>query len=181
MSFLDISYLLLCGLIIAEWALLRELVHEVAEIRRRLPRPEDEDPLSQKLGERIPRFSAELFGTRTKLTDADLLGKTTVLLFVEPEHAVSSAGASRLTGILHLLWHQFESSICVVCSGPENACARFAQHFGMEGPNNSLRVVLDEEQKLARLFSVAEFPAAFVVSEDGSISKHGTLQLSAAA
>jgi len=174
-SMLQVSYFLLCALIVAQWALLHELVREVAEIRRKVGRSGvEEQALSKTLGERVPSFSAPVLGSCDTLTDRNLLGKRTSLLFVDPVDATSDSGSRHLTSILHLLWHQFEKSLCVVCRGPRAVCERFCSYYGMNHEDGAVRVLLDEHGTLSQLLHVTSLPAAVVVSEDGSVSKFGT-------
>ncbi len=175
---LEISYFVLCAVIVVEWTVLHDLAHKVADIRRKRA---EENPEAEKLGERFPRFTAAVLGSSDTVSDRDLLGRTTCLVFVDPATSVVEPTVGLVASIIHRLWHQYDRAICIVCNGTTADCARFGAVFGLDRSDVTAKVLLDQLGTLTRLLAVRSFPSAIVVSEDGHVAKFGSMTLGEAA
>jgi hypothetical protein len=174
---LEISFVALCGVLAVEWLALQGIVRELASLRR-LAEAEIKASPAHRLGKRIPPFRAVLLDSASPISDEDLAGRTTPLLFVEPSRESTTPRPDTTGAVFHTLWHQFEDALHVVCCCSEDEARSFRDHFSLIGGRSArLNIIVDETRALAKLFSVESFPSAAVISADGTLSKVGEVQM----
>lgn len=173
--YLAISLVALWGIVIVESAALQALCRNTLSLRRLLEPPAASGQPRDALGTTVTGFSARLLDSQDVITAADLRGQTTLLLFVAAMD-MSAAASQLFSSVLRTFWPKYRESFYVVCRGAPEACAQLRDHYGLARSNErGIRVLLDEEGALARLFSVGAGATAVVVDETGNVAKVGGL------
>lgn len=168
-----ISCLCLSSLLLLEWLALRTLMHETLLLRHLYePTPAPEDALRSV---RVRPFRAPLMDCSDVLTDADLLGRVTTLLFVRPDKLF--AQSKEVFGpVLLSVWQKRKGRIYVVCSGLIGDCQLLRDKYQLGRMHNSaIDVVLDEDGEIRKRLSVTPVLAAVVVDANRKILKVGGL------
>lgn len=161
----------LSGLLLLEWIALRTLVQETL-ILKHLYEPAAE-PEEAVLGTRAKRFRATLLDSSDVVSEKDLLGQMTTLLFVQPNRILSHAD-SMFSSLLQSIWHGRRGPVYVVCSGSREDCTllRDTHHLG-KVDNSGIDVLLDDGAALRRAFAITAALRAVVIDEKGRIAKVG--------
>jgi hypothetical protein len=172
-----LSYVLLCVLMVLQALALREALRRAARLSRL--HSESEDSNKQETsgnsdwhvpsGTRVPEFSAPLLGTDGILTRADLEGRETILLFVSPTDAFSSARHQiyhQLTHAFHSMWETVEGEVYLVCKGSREECERLID-------GSPARSILDEDGRLFNSFLIDKTPRAVHLDEEARVTRFG--------
>lgn len=170
-----ISYVLLCGMILLESLVLREAVRRLAWLSRFFDnfRPDSgHRRLRLPGGSHAPHFVARSLDGNRFLTASDLQGHETILMFVSPTDALSSALSSsykQLAPAVHAMWHIVEGQLYVICIGEKEACYEFTQRAAIP----EQLVLLDETGEIARAFLIDGTPRALRFDEEGRLLSYG--------
>jgi hypothetical protein len=162
------SCVCLSGLLLLEWIALRTLLHETLLLRHLYEPPAS--PEDALLTVRVQPFRAALMDC---LTEADLLGRVTTLLFVRPDRLFAQS-KEVLAPLLHSLWTKRQGPLYVICSGSLEDCEVLRDRYRLgRKHDSSVDIVHDETGALRTTFSVTPAIAAVVIGEDGTLSKVG--------
>lgn len=167
------SCVCLSGLLLLEWLALRTLMQETLSLKHLYePAAGPEDAV---LSVRVRPFRASLMDCSDVLTDADLLGRVTTLLFVQPDKLFKQS--KEVFGPLLLsVWQKRRGPLYVVCSGSLTNCQLIRDKYQLGRMHNSaIDVVLDERGALRTTFSVSPVLTAVVVDENRKILKLGAV------
>jgi hypothetical protein len=121
---------------------------------------------------RVPQFTANILGTAMTVTDMDLRGRETILLFVKPSDGERDI---QLRTTVHAFVHKVGGNgVYVVCTGTTEACHTIAgdltsHHRGEPSPC----VLVDADGELADLFRVSRTPIAVGLDGEGRVGKIG--------
>lgn len=114
-------------------------------------------------GREVPEFSVvDLAGM--PITNANLVGRTTALLFVSPSCHSCKTTLAELDG----LQHKTGGNVIVICRARRDDCARLQEEYGLGVPT-----VVDEDDGISRLLGVTANPMAVLVDAQGRIQSYG--------
>jgi hypothetical protein len=176
LTFQTVSCVCLGSLLLLEWIVLRTLTHETILLKH-LYEPSDTSvgPEDAVLGLLLQPFRARVLDSSYTLTEQDLLGQVTTLLFVQTESA--SQPRSMLTPLLHSLWHKRQGPLYVVCSGTLEHCQRLRDEYRLGKAHHSvIEVIFDEGGALRTTLVVTSELSAVVIGEDARVRKVGGVE-----
>lgn len=158
-------------LLLLECIALRTVMREALLLRHVYePAPGREAAL---LSVRVKPFRATLMDCSDVLTDADLLGRVTTLLFVQPSELFAQS-KEVLAALLHSLWTKRQGPLYVVCSGSLADCQLLRDKYRLgRKHSSSVDVILDQAGALRTSFSVTAVLMAVVIDENRRILKVG--------
>ena len=170
----DVSYALLSAVIVVESVVLRQVLGETARLKRLYTRPaRPMGDLGIPSGMPAPEFSASLLNRGSILSNGDLKGNASILVFVRP-HEASLPGYEQLSTAMHALWHKVSGHLYVVCAGTEEDCGQFASGQRFHGcKEGELLMLLDKDASIARSFAIESTPMAVELDEDVLVSRYG--------
>lgn len=169
-----LSYGLLCAVLVLQSLLLHAALRRAARLSRLYAKEEERQkqqalrlPWQIPAGTRLPEFAAPLLGTDRILTQADLKGRETILLFVSPADAASTAHHKNYHHIgpaFGSMLDTVEGEVYIVCKGSRQDCQRFV---------NGRRAIWDVEGHLSRSFSITVTPRAVHLDEETIVTRYG--------
>lgn len=171
------SYVLLSVLVVLEALALRAVLRRAAglsrlysEAKARQKREASaESGWAVRRGTRVPEFSAPLLGTDSFVTRSDLEGRETILLFVSPSDASSSAGHRiyhESTHAFRTMWKTVDGEVYLVCKGNREDCERLTD-------GTRARRILDEDGRLFDSFLIDKTPRAVQLDEEARVTRFG--------
>jgi hypothetical protein len=171
------SYVLLCVLVVLQALALREALRRAARLSKLYSEAEDRQKQEVSAysewavpaGTRVPEFSAPLLGTDGIVTRSDLEGRETILLFVSPADAFSSARHRiyhEMTYAFRSMWETVEGEVYLVCKGSREECERLTA-------GSPARSILDEEGRLFDSFLIDRTPRAVQLDEEARVTRFG--------
>lgn len=171
-----LSYALLCGLVVIEAVLLREVLRRTVLFKRLHSdfNRSSESEKSKRLpaGSPAPDFTAPLLWTNGSLSARQLIGHPSILMFVSPEG--NSVGYKNLEAVIHVKWHETNGHIYLVCSGGEEGCRQLAREHSVKGHAvDTIPVIIDEGGRIAQSFLIDSTPQAVSLDEEGRIDRYG--------
>lgn len=176
-DFFEMSYVLLCGIILLESLVLREALRETVRFKRVYARSiQLAGWHGLAAGTRSPRFSAVALGCDKKLRSSDLKGHSTVLFFISPQGA-SSPLYDNLAIVLHGQLHKRKGHVYVVCMGNEDLCKRFATRRLNGFPEK--KILVDEDGFIGRAFRITDTPQAVELDSAARVERYGYPDVSA--
>lgn len=172
-----LSYILLCALLVLQALALNKALRRAARLSRLFSESENRhkrevsrnSPWRVSPGMRVPEFSAPLLGTDRILTRSDLEGRETILLFVSPEDAFSSARHQtyhQLSPAFSSMWETVEGEVYLVCKGSPEECLRLSD-------GSPARTILDEDGELFDSFFIDKTPRAVQLDEEARVTRYG--------
>lgn len=168
-----LSYGCLAALLIFEAWVLHGALRRAATLSRLYSAEEERQKQWASLqwhiprGTRLPEFTAPLLGTQSIVTQADLEGRETILLFVSPADAASTDHHKHYHHIgpaLGSMSKSVEGEVYLVCKGRQQDCERFV---------NGQKAIWDADGVLSRRFSINLTPRAVHLDEDGKVTRYG--------
>ena len=171
------SYVLLCALVVLQALALRETLRRAARLNELYSEAEARKKREASkrsewvvpTGTRVPEFSAPFLGTDGIITRADLEGRETILFFVSPADAFSSARHHFYHETAHAfqsMWDTVDGELYVVCKGSREECERLTE-------GNRARSILDEEGRLFDSFFIDKTPRAVLLDEQARVIRFG--------
>lgn len=171
------SYALLCTLMVLQALALLEVLRRAARLSRLYSESENRhkrevssnSPWRVPHGMRVPEFSALLLGTDRIMTRSSLEGRETILLFVSPADAVSSARHQiyhQLVPAFRSMWATMEGEVYLVCKGSLEECQRLVD-------GSPARTILDEDGRLFNSFRIDKTPRAVRLDEEARVTRYG--------
>ncbi|PWT88613.1 MAG: hypothetical protein C5B54_10370 [Acidobacteria bacterium] len=171
-----VSYGLLCGLFVMQGLLLHEALRRAAKLSRLYSEAEERKkrealanpPWYLPAGIRLPEFASPVLGTDRILTQADLLGRETILLFVSPADAASVARHRTYHQIgpaFGSMWEAVEGEVYLVCKENRQDCQRFV--------GSVTKAIWDEDGLLFNSFFIDKTPRAVRLDEEGTVIRYG--------
>jgi hypothetical protein len=171
------SYVLLCVLVVLQALALRETLRRAAKLSKLYPESEERQKEEASAGSewvvpagtRVPEFSAPLLGGDGIVTRADLEGRETILFFVSPADAASSARHRfyhEASKAFRSMWETVEGELYVVCKGSREECERLTA-------GSPARSILDEEGRLFDRFLIDRTPRAVQLDEKVRVTRFG--------
>lgn len=171
------SYVLLTLLVVLQALALREALRRAARLSRLYPQSEDSQKREASAGSGwvvqsgtpVPEFSAPLLGMDGIVTRADLEGRETILLFVSPADAFSSARHHiyhEMTHAFHKMWDRVEGEVYLVCKGSREDCERLTA-------DTRAKKILDVDGRLFDSFGIDRTPRAVQLDEEARVSRFG--------
>ena len=185
MSGFEISYAILCTLLVCESLSIHRIFrgtvraqreysrrrHEAAEMRIQQIRGN-----GPRIGSKIPGFSALILGSRERATDADLLGQSTAFLFFNelPEKLIPLL-RSWLDSSVPKMRETVDGAVFVVFCGRCGAGMKDVIHDAEgEWCTDRVKRIIDEDYRFADAFDVRVFPAIVLANAQGEIVESGT-------
>jgi hypothetical protein len=171
-----ISFVLLCGLVFIQAMVLQGIVRETASLKRRFDPSRDiaEDEQTKMLSERMPapEFSAPLLQTGEFLSNNDLKGHPSILVFVSP--VATSPAYKTLSAAVHAWYHDTDGHIYLVCTGSRHGCQQLASDACAGLPEgHSVSVILDEDARITRGYGIEHTPQAVKLDEMAQLVRYG--------
>ena len=171
-----LSYALLWGLIVLEAVVLREVLRKTLWFKRLYAdfsrRSEPEKLNWLPTGTLAPDFMAPLLWTGELLSTSHLGGNSSILLFVSPE--APSSLYEKLSLAIHVMWHNTDGHLYLVCNGSEEACQQLARDHRVEGfTEDKVPVILDKDGWITRSFLIDSTPQAVSLGEDLRVKRYG--------
>ena len=167
-----LSYVLLSVLILLQAVLIREVMREVVWFKRFDMQFNTSSGWKGLLvGADSPEFSIAPMSGERNVTNADLKGQSTTLLFVSPSDR-DSQPYSTLPVVLHALWHRASGHLYLVCAGDRATCGLLIKEKSLWGLEDN-RVLLDENAAVARLFGIVRTPQAVELDELAHVARYG--------
>lgn len=171
-----ISFALLCGLVFIEAMVLQHIVRETASLKRLFgpSRSIAEDEQTKMLSEHMPapEFSAPLLQTGEFLTNSDLKGHRSIVVFVSP--VATSPAYKTLTAAIHAWYHDMDGHIYLVCTGGRDECQQLADEACASLPEgHSVSVILDEDARITRAYGIERTPHAVELDEMAQLVRYG--------
>jgi hypothetical protein len=165
-----LTYGVLCGLILLEGLVLREVFAETLWFKRfyfdlkdgvEWTRPEP--------GTHIPDFSVPDLGRGRMFhaSDFEAEGKDSILFFLSPNDGSSQLNQD-LETVLHALWHRVEGHLYLICSASSSACRQL-----LDGKFPLDHVLLDEAGYLSRIFGIGFTPQAVELDGNARVLRYG--------
>lgn len=168
------SYCALFVVVALEWMALRSIMRETLALMNVLhERAEDatlESGADVILNNSVPKFSAEILGTNSKLTDMDFTGHWTLVLFVNAGKALRDE-VQKFEMAYHTLWSQFESSLVVICRGASTDCMLLRDRVS----GHSTKFVADVSGSVTAAFGIDAELIGILVDDDGIVKKVGEI------
>lgn len=169
------SYAVLYTLVCVETYLVWNLVHRTTQLTRL-----SKLAVKPRRGAILPRgtpapvFSVPLISSDQVLTNADLVGRSTMLLFGSPENAIDPD--SVFPFFAHVVWHKSDGNVYFVCRGEAEACEKFNDQVAnvME---HRLPVIWDQDGEMARKFKISANPQAVELDDQGCVVRYGGIVL----
>jgi hypothetical protein len=172
-----ISYGLLCALLLLQGLVLYVALRRAARLSRLYSMMEDRqrqeaaaNPLWYlPVGTQLPEFAAPVLATNRILTDADLRGHETILLFVSTADAWSLARHDKyhqMGPAFMSMWERVEGEVYLVCRGNRQDCERLVD-------GSQAKAILDETGVLFRSFSIDRTPRAVELDEEMRVTRYG--------
>jgi peroxiredoxin len=123
----------------------------------------DSEEVGLKSGQRAPDFSAvDLSGA--PVDSVDYAGRMRALLFVSPNCPSCTATLYEMDA----LNHKTQGNVVVVCRAEHQDCARLAVTHKLR-----VRTIVDEDERISRLFGVSSNPTAVLINERDRIQSYG--------
>jgi peroxiredoxin len=163
-----VTYALLCGLVILEALVLRQVLRDTVSLKRFYSEGIGTVvPEGLFGGTSAPEFSAPgLDGEILRVSDFE--GYSTILLFLSPQDTASVCRGD-LSAVIHALWHRVQGHIYLVCSGEEESCRQSARGKCMV----PIRIALDIGGEIARSFKITSTPRAVEFDSQGRVVRYG--------
>lgn len=170
-----ISYGLLCSLLLLQGLVLYTTLRRAARLSRLYSIAEERQRREANSrwhippGTRLPGFAAPFLATNRILTDADLRGHETILLFVSPSDASSVARHQvyhRMGPAFNSMWERAEGEVYLVCRGNRQDCERLVH-------GSPAKAILDETGVLFSSFSIDSTPRAVELDEEMRVIRYG--------
>ncbi len=131
------------------------------------------DSTSLALGASLPSFRARIAGSSRMVTERDLLGKSTVLLFLDVLDARSAPPVTILATIASM-WHKVDGGVNIVCRGSESDCLDLMHSLHLEsGQQDQVRFLLDPDGDIRSSLEIIRSPSALLIDEHGHLQRHG--------
>jgi hypothetical protein len=172
-----ISYGLLCALLLLQGFVLCVALRRAARLSRLYSMMEARQtqeavanpPWYLPVGTQLPRFAAPVLATDRIVTDADLRGRETILLFVSPADASSRARHQNYHEIgpaFISMWERVEGEVYLVCRGNREDCERLVD-------GSQSKAIWDETGVLFSAFSIDRTPRAVELDEEMTVTRYG--------
>lgn len=132
-------------------------------------------PLRPKTGLRLPEFVARVLGGNRSVTHGDMLGKETLVLFVNAVDSLKMS-AEIFRSFLFSLWSRTDRCLYLVCEGSDEECIELQQHYDLKRMYaETLTILVDSDSSLTARFGVPGLPGAIEYDEVGMAFKVGML------
>lgn len=172
-----ISYGLLCALLLLQGLVLYVTLRRAARLSRLYSIVEERErreaatnpPWLIPVGTELPEFAAPVLSTNRILTDADLKGHETILVFISPADASSLSGHQNyhlLVPAFISMWERMEGEVYLVCRGNRQDCERLVD-------GSQAKAILDETGVLFSRFSIDRTPRAVELDEQLRVTRYG--------
>ena len=176
------SYIALCGLIISQAVVLREVLLRTVKYKRLVtsikPNSRVEEISWLRKGAPIPEFSAPLVGTTGILTKSDLQNRAAILLFISTLE--DSSLYHQLSLAIHAMWHKMEGQLYVICRGTAQSCRRLVnQHLVAEFSEGQIPIALDSDGQITESFRIQSTPQAIELDANSRVLRYGRPESSA--
>jgi hypothetical protein len=168
------SYGALYMLVILETCVLYELVHRTAQLKR--PYKWDHKAGQGAMlppGTRAPAFSASLITSDQVLTSRDLVGRSTILLFISPDEKILPD--SDVAFFAHVVWHKSNGNAYLVCCGEADVCQKFSAQ-AMDVMEHRIPVLWDHNGQIARQFQITVSPQAVELDREARVVRYGGIE-----
>lgn len=172
----NLSYILLCGIVVAESVVLQAIIHEALQISsKRRPvaelQPRSSKPNRSAEGSTLPPFKIPLLDRDAELTNESLMGTSSALLFIRahPE----SPPLSTMASIINFLLQKIDGRVHIVCGGTSNRCRQMCTALFPHFTDAEISVGIDPEEDLSKLCHMTSSPAAILVDKSGHVLKSG--------
>jgi hypothetical protein len=171
-----ISYALLCGLVVLQAIVLRDILRRTLWFKRLTDgfsrRGESETQEPRPTGVPAPDFTATLLSTGELWSSSQLKGHFSILLFVSPE--TPSPHYEKIAIAMHAMWHEAGERLYLVCNGSPESCRQFTRIHRIEGlGEDQIQVLLDEGGQIAQSFLIDSAPQAVSLGEDLRVRRYG--------
>lgn len=173
---LELSLAAACLAVYVESATLMAAVDEVLRLRadlRAAGRTHDATALA--MGTSLPPFQARVLGSSQQVTERDLLGHSTILLFMAVMDA--KLAPATMIGVITRMWSKVDGGVNIVCRGTEEECLQLAVSWRLDAvEQDQIRLLLDDDGSISEALGVTRTPSALLIDEDGRIAKKGAAQ-----
>jgi hypothetical protein len=176
----DIQYLgyaVLCCIVIIESVVLRSLLQEALWLKSLSCTPEVNSQLDATTpASDLPSFQANVLDSAEILTDSDLRGRDSLILFLNAARTLTMR-PEIIDGSVYALWGKTDECLYICCEGDEQACRSLSErHHLQERYASTVKVLIDDSGRLTALFGVIRTPSAMIFDEDGRVTKTGLLE-----
>lgn len=160
---LYVSYALLWVVVVFQSFLLLGMLRTLYSLQQQGPAPAPPGGKEHLAGQPVPAFSGtDLAGA--PVDSEELSRRLTALLFVSPECGTCAVTLDEL----EQLQAKAEGSVVVFCRSDAESCRRLVEEHGL----TSVRVVVDEDEKVSELLGIDGVPTAVLVNE-GHVLTYG--------
>lgn len=128
------------------------------------------------IGASVPDFSVEALDHQRPVVRDTLLGKSSVMLFLDLKGDGAEMTRVGIASIINYLAAKADDEIYVVCNDSKEVCAEFKQRQELDRMYGDRAVVcIDMDEKLTSSFRAFSRPCAIIVDEHGIVQKVGGL------
>ena len=168
---------LLSIIVAVEAVAISALVSEATRLNRVVAQPQ-QDKTDERTGyplhgQPAPAFRAPLLGRSNEVSNADLVGRTNMMLFLSPD-AIKGMPFSVLKGIVQGLWSKVDGTLYIVFEGDEAGASKLCAELELHNNNVlDVEVIVDRDLGLHELFGVAKRPSGVLLDSRGHIERYG--------
>lgn len=178
-----LSYAALCGLVVVESSVLLSIATAVRHIKEQYESDEDLNDTVNAITAAasappvpVPKFTARMFERPETLTERDLLGQRTVVLFIEARRTLHAPPHQFCATLAGLRGHS-DQRVFVVSEGSVEDCREVQRRIGECGaPLEEFPMIegrTEDGRAMTAVFELERTPAAVRVDAAGMIVKIG--------
>lgn len=169
----DIGLLVLCALVALQTLALKAILRETMWLARLHIRPEaPADAMEQALGATMPKFSMRVLDSEDFITDRDLRGHFTILLFITRADFLRGNEIEFSSMMAGLLTHA-EECLYIVCEGDDTDAHWILDRGRLEIYGRCVRVLIDDNARFRSSLRITSTPSCVIFDEDGSLKRVG--------
>jgi hypothetical protein len=174
MTLLDASFVVLCAIVVAQFLALQAVFDTVREhVGRRTNDDASADDPALAAGKPAPPFSFQVLDEQTAFTEQDLLGRTTMLLFVTVIDA-RRLGDRVVHSILYGLSGQCDERLNIAVEGSTADCRWFRDHYRLDDfYKDKVRLLVAQDVGIRYWLGITDMPSCAVFNDDGTLKKVG--------
>lgn len=174
MTLLDASFVVLCAIVVAQFLVLQAVFDTVREhVGQRTNDDASTDDSVLVPGKPVPPFSFPVLDEPAAFTEQDLLGRTTMLLFVTDTDA-RRVGDRVVHSILNGLCSQCDERLNIAVEGPAAECRWFRDHYQLdEFYKDKVRLLVAQDAGIRYGLGITSMPSCAVFNDDGTLKKVG--------
>jgi hypothetical protein len=171
--------LLLIVLVVIETLMTLELLKDAVWVNRIFSANESNQKAVRELknvpikGQFAPNFCAKLLGSTRMVSHRDLLGTSTMFLFLSPD-SLPSTSDGVLHGIVNALWAKVDGTLYIVYKGDEGRSLKLYEDLRLNEPGvEHIEIIVDENDELRLQFGVEYRPCCILLDKHGRVDKYG--------